>query len=407
MAGIFINYRRDDVPGVAGRLFDHLVGRFPRRSIFMDVDAMKPGMDFVKQLDTQVSQCDVLLAVIGPHWYDAKDQDGHRRLDSDTDYVRIELASALKRDIPVIPLLVDGAVMPAAGGLPDDLKSLTRRHALELRHTRFDADALAVMRALEELVPTRRIPWRAGAAVVIVVAAVVATVVAVVTLGPNPLDKFRVRGNPPAAPTPASPTPSAPTVEQPISQATAPAAASPTPSSPPKPSSAPTVEQPISQATAPTAGKPSVTPSAPANRPTVAPGDRPNGQVPNIPSFTATLRVDLGDGVDKVRTAYNIRAELPATGDGQLNAGLDGLMFFFKNNVVSEIRADAPFAGNIEGVHIGETLDEVVAKLGQPLRSAWSFGFNKAYLFGVAGQRHLRCDIDKSGKVATIFYLPN
>ena len=378
MAGIFINYRRDDVPGVAGRLFDHLAARFSRRSIFMDVDAMKPGMDFVKQLDTQVSQCDVLLAVIGPHWYDAKDQDGHRRLDSDTDYVRIELASALKRDIPVIPLLVDGAVMPAAGGLPDDLKSLTRRHALELRHTRFDADALAVMRALEELVPTRRIPWRAGAAVVIVVAMVVAMVVAVVTLGPNPFDKFRLRGNPPAAPTPASPTPSAPTVEQPISQATAPAA-----------------------------GKPSVTPSAPANRPTVAPGDRPNGQVPNIPSFTATLRVDLGDGVDKVRTAYNIRAELPATGDGQLNAGLDGLMFFFKNNVVSEIRADAPFAGNIEGVHIGETLDEVVAKLGQPLRSAWSFGFNKAYLFGVAGQRHLRCDIDKSGKVATIFYLPN
>jgi len=385
MAGIFINYRRDDVPGVAGRLFDHLAARFSRRSIFMDVDAMKPGMDFVKQLDTQVSQCDVLLAVIGPHWYDAKDQDGHRRLDSDTDYVRIELASALKRDIPVIPLLVDGAVMPAAGGLPDDLKSLTRRHALELRHTRFDADALAVMRALEELVPTRRIPWRAGAAVVIVVAMVVATVGAVVTLGPNPFDKFRLRGNPPAAPTPASPTPS----------------------SPPKPSSAPTVEQPISQATAPAAGKPSVTPSAPANRPTVAPGDRPNGQVPNIPSFTATLRVDLGDGVDKVRTAYNIRAELPATGDGQLNAGLDGLMFFFKNNVVSEIRADAPFAGNIEGVHIGETLDEVVAKLGQPLRSAWSFGFNKAYLFGVAGQRHLRCDIDKSGKVATIFYLPN
>ena len=382
MAGIFINYRRDDVPGVAGRLFDHLAARFSRRSLFMDVDAMKPGMDFVKQLDTQVSQCAVLVAVIGPHWYDAKDKDGHRRLDSDVDYVRIEIASALKRDIPVIPLLVDGAVIPAEGSLPDDLKSLIRRHALELRHTRFDAGALAVIRALEDLVPTRRMPWRALAALVIVMAMVAA---GVVTLWPIPLNKFRLRGNPPDVAVPASPAVSRP----------------------PTPSNAATLEKPSSQTTTPAAGKQSVTPSAPANFATGAPSDRLDGQVTTTQSFTDTLRVDLGDGVNKVGDAYNIRAELPATGDGQLNAGLDGLMFFFKNNVVSEIRADAPFAGNIEGIHIGETLDEVVAKLGQPLRPPWDFGLNKAYLFRVAGQRHLRCDIDKFGRVATILYFRN
>src|SRR5260221_293052 len=99
MTGIFINYRRDDAPGVAGRLFDHLSPKFSRRNIFMDVDAMKPGLDFVEQLDAQVSRCDVLLAVIGPHWLDAKDQKGQRRLHGDHDYVRIELASALKRHI--------------------------------------------------------------------------------------------------------------------------------------------------------------------------------------------------------------------------------------------------------------------------------------------------------------------
>jgi hypothetical protein len=72
MAGIFINYGRDDAPGVAGRLFDYLATKFSRDGLFMDVDAMKPGMDFAKRLDHQVSQCRVLLAVIGQYWFDAK-----------------------------------------------------------------------------------------------------------------------------------------------------------------------------------------------------------------------------------------------------------------------------------------------------------------------------------------------
>jgi uncharacterized protein YecT (DUF1311 family) len=159
MAGIFINYRREDAAGEAGRLFDHLAKSFSG-SLFMDVDAMKPGIDFVKQLDTQVSQCHVLLAVIGPHWLDIKDHSGQRRIDSERDYVRIELASALKRDIPVVPVLVDGAVLPSEDELPADLKPLARRQALELRHTRFNADANAIVHALEEILPQHRVPWR-------------------------------------------------------------------------------------------------------------------------------------------------------------------------------------------------------------------------------------------------------
>jgi formylglycine-generating enzyme required for sulfatase activity len=159
MAGIFINYRRDDAPGVAGRLFDYLAQKYPRGDLFMDVDAMKPGMDFAQQLDAQVSHCRVLLAVIGPRWFETRDQAGHRRLDSDRDYVRIELAAALKRNIPVIPVLVDGATMPLEESLAEDLRPLARRHALELRHTRFNADADAIMHALEGVVPRRRVPW--------------------------------------------------------------------------------------------------------------------------------------------------------------------------------------------------------------------------------------------------------
>jgi hypothetical protein len=159
MPGIFINYRRDDAPGVAGRLYDHLARSFSRGRLFIDVDAIKPGLDFVKQLDAQVSQCDVLLAVIGPHWINAADDKGRRRLDGDHDYVRIEIASALKRDIPVIPVLVDGASVPTEAELPEDLKPLARRHALELRHTRFAADADAVVSALNAAMPRQKKTW--------------------------------------------------------------------------------------------------------------------------------------------------------------------------------------------------------------------------------------------------------
>ena len=180
MARIFINYRRDDTQGVAGRLFDHLALEYSRSELFMDVDAMKPGLDFIKQLDAQVSQCHVLLAMIGPHWVDARDAAGKRRLDNDKDSVRIELASALRRDIAVIPVLVEGTPMPPEDSLPDDLKPLARRHALELRHTRFNADADAIVQALEQVVPRRRVPWLlVGGGVA------VATIAAVAVLWPK------------------------------------------------------------------------------------------------------------------------------------------------------------------------------------------------------------------------------
>jgi hypothetical protein len=173
MAGIFINYRREDAPGVAGRLFDRLASNYPRHEMFMDVDAMKPGRDFVKQVDEHVAKCAVVLAVIGPAWLSAVDAKGRRKLDLPRDYVRLELAAALKREIPVIPLLVNGATMPAENDLPKELKSLPSRHALELRHSRFSADSDAVIQALSEIVPMRS-PWKLRAAVVIALVGVVA-----------------------------------------------------------------------------------------------------------------------------------------------------------------------------------------------------------------------------------------
>jgi hypothetical protein len=158
MTGIFINYRREDAPGVAGRLFDRLAANYSRRQMFMDVDAMKPGLNFVKQIDEHISKCDVVLAVIGPGWLNAVDDKGQRKIDKPRDYVRVELAAALKREIPVIPLLVNGTAMPSEDELPEELKSLPHRHSLELRHSRFSDDSDAIIQALGDIVPRRR-PW--------------------------------------------------------------------------------------------------------------------------------------------------------------------------------------------------------------------------------------------------------
>ncbi|MGB9031304.1 MAG: hypothetical protein WCC27_14380, partial [Acidobacteriaceae bacterium] len=92
--------------------------QFGENSVFMDVSAIEPGRDFRKAIDASVSSCSVLLAMIGLDWLNTKDAQGRRRLEDANDFVRIELASALRRDIPVVPVLVRGAKMPIAEDLP-------------------------------------------------------------------------------------------------------------------------------------------------------------------------------------------------------------------------------------------------------------------------------------------------
>jgi hypothetical protein len=141
---IFISYRRDDSAGTAGRLHDRLAEKFGHSNLFIDVDNMPAGADFVEYLGKQVAICDIFLCAIGPQWLNNKDDEGRRRLDQPDDFVRVEIAEALKRKIPVIPVLIDGARVPKARELPDDLAPLTRRQAVELRNSQFgrDADAL-------------------------------------------------------------------------------------------------------------------------------------------------------------------------------------------------------------------------------------------------------------------------
>jgi hypothetical protein len=146
---VFISYRRQESSGMAGRLYDRLAARFGDDQVFMDVDKIGLGVDFAKVITKAVSTSRVLLAVIGPTWLTATDQDGRRRLEDRNDLVRLEIAAALERDIRVIPILVEGAVMPRRQELPEDLAELADRNALSVRHESFRSDADRLLAAIE------------------------------------------------------------------------------------------------------------------------------------------------------------------------------------------------------------------------------------------------------------------
>lgn len=136
---IFISYRRQIDAALAGRISD-LLAHEDEFDIFMDVDAILLGADFVKAINEEVAKSNVLIAVIGRDWLDTRDEAGDRRLDDPNDFVRLGIAAALQRQIPVVPILVDGAKIPKPEQLPENLQQLVRRNALDLRNASFKAD---------------------------------------------------------------------------------------------------------------------------------------------------------------------------------------------------------------------------------------------------------------------------
>jgi hypothetical protein len=150
--GVFVSYRRQETSGVAGRLADQLAERFGRDRIFIDVDAIEPGVDFAEAIVRAVETCGVLLAVIGPGWLTAMDDQGRPRLEDPDDIVRIEIEAALARNVRVIPILVENAVMPRRHDLPESLGGLARRNAFAVRHESFRADADRLIKSIEGII---------------------------------------------------------------------------------------------------------------------------------------------------------------------------------------------------------------------------------------------------------------
>ena len=134
MGGIFISYRREDATGYVHALRDRLAARFGANQIFMDVDSIEPGLDFVEVIESSVASCDVVLALIGKRWLQSQ------RLQDPRDFVRLEIQAALARKIRVIPVLLEGTEMPNAEELPDGLAPLSRRQAFEISNRHFSDD---------------------------------------------------------------------------------------------------------------------------------------------------------------------------------------------------------------------------------------------------------------------------
>jgi hypothetical protein len=201
MPGVFISYRRQDSAGHAGRLFDRLRARLGDDRVFMDVTGIDAGVDFVHTLEQAVGSCEVLLAIIGPGWLASSNGKG-RRLDDPEDFVRIEIAAALARNVRVIPVLIAGASLPSAQALPDDLALLGRRQAVELRDARWDSDTEDLVASLERQLGASPGGKRLGPRTLAVAGLIAAVAIAVPAV--------RYFGNS-AAPGPAAPSADAPT----------------------------------------------------------------------------------------------------------------------------------------------------------------------------------------------------
>jgi TIR domain len=149
-ANIFISYRRRETAGYAGRLYDGLVEHFGAERVFMDI-TMEPGVDFAATIQAAVGSCGVLVALIGEEWLTIADARGNRRIDDPADVHRLELQAALDRGVRLIPALVQDAEMPTEPDLPEPLRPLVRRQAVELSDQRWDYDVGRLVRVLEEV----------------------------------------------------------------------------------------------------------------------------------------------------------------------------------------------------------------------------------------------------------------
>jgi len=205
---VFLSYRRDDSHDVTDRIYDWLIRAGGRHCVFKDVDSIRLGRDFRQAIRDAVGRCDVLLAVIGPGWLTAAKVPGMRRIDDPLDFVRMEIETALERDILIVPLLVNNAAMPSAEDLPLSLRPLAYRNGMPVRpDPDFRRDMERLIAALE---PPRRPPlhrWLLGGAVVAAscLALLLAILIPTMTSSGRPqLDEEKKQQYPPA--NPAAPT---------------------------------------------------------------------------------------------------------------------------------------------------------------------------------------------------------
>jgi hypothetical protein len=176
---VFINYRREDSEGDTRAIYNRLAEETDASNLFLDVEAIDAGENWRVRIDNMLQKVNAVVVVIGPRWLDLLNA---RSTAGAFDSVRVEIAASLKRsDVQVIPVLVNGARLPAQGALPEEIKGLTDLNAIEVRGSAWTSDVERLVKALRKsgALPTSRTHWmiRGGAA-----AATLAVVIAFFTL---------------------------------------------------------------------------------------------------------------------------------------------------------------------------------------------------------------------------------
>ena len=257
MGIVFINYRRDQTAGEARALFNSLVQQLGADRVFMDVDNIALGRDFREVLRQRLDDCEVLLALIGRGWADARDAAGQRRLDQPNDFVRLEIATALQRTVAVTPVLVQGARMPQVDDLPEDLKPLSFRNGFELNHQTWDSNVrelvarLGMAPARRDDAPRSRAPVVAGAAALAVAGAAGAWFALQAPSDPAPDAVPTVAAAPSTAASPVEAAASAPPPAPPASATLAAASAADSTPSPEAATVVPSASAPVPEALRP------------------------------------------------------------------------------------------------------------------------------------------------------------
>jgi hypothetical protein len=154
---IVVSYRRNDTKLIVGRIVERLVAHFGKESVFLDIEDMPLGADFRAHIELMLAKCDILLALVGPQWK-GTEQDGRKsRIFEENDWVRVEIEIALKRNIPIIPILVDRTPMPDPESLPSSIQPFAFRHAVELDPGRdFDGHMRRLLRGMDRLLGNKR-----------------------------------------------------------------------------------------------------------------------------------------------------------------------------------------------------------------------------------------------------------
>ena len=145
---VFISYRREDTGPAAGRVYDRLSRLLPKSNLFFDVSTIGGGENFVRRIHSEIGRSDVALVFIGDKWLEPARPSGRGRIWEQDDYVRAELRAALARPMLILPILVAGARMPKPEQLPEDVRAVTGKNALPLRHESFDDDAENIVAAV-------------------------------------------------------------------------------------------------------------------------------------------------------------------------------------------------------------------------------------------------------------------